>query len=170
MTVRFRLAGTDDAPALSKLGAETFTETFGHLYEPGDLAAFLVNHDEAVWRQELADPEFAVLLAEDEGGQAVGYAKVGPPHLPFEPRGVAVELRQFYLLEPFQGQGLADQMMQWVIDEAERRGGNDLYLSVFIDNHKARRFYERWGFVAEGRYAFMVGNHADEDIVMRRPL
>ncbi len=170
MSVEFRLAGTDDAPALSRLGAATFTATFGHLYQPGDLAAFLINHDETNWRQELADPGFAVLIGEDERGEAVGYAKIGPPHLPFEPRGVAVELRQFYLLEAWQGRGLADRMMQWVIDEAERRGGDDLYLSVFVDNHRARKFYERWGFVAEGRYAFMVGGHADEDIVMRRPL
>ncbi len=169
MSVTFRLAGTDDAPALSRLGAETFTETFGHLYQPADLAAFLTNHGEEEWQRELADEDFAVLLAENDG-EAVGYAKVGPPHLPFEPRGTAVELRQFYLLEPWKGQGLADQMMQWVIDEAERRGGGDLYLSVFVDNHRARKFYERWGFVAEGRYAFMVGSHADEDVVMRRPL
>lgn len=169
MTVNFRMADADDAPQLSKLGAVTFTETFGHLYQPGDLAAFLVGHGEDQWRKELGDPEFAVLIAEEDG-RAIGYAKVGPPHLPFEPRGTAVELRQFYLLEPWQGRGLADQMMQWVIDEAERRGGDDLYLSVFVDNDRARKFYERWGFVAEGRYAFMVGNHADEDIVMRRPL
>jgi len=169
MSVAFRLAGTDDAPSLSKLGAETFTATFGHLYQPADLATFLVSHGEEQWRQELADTEFAVLIAEEDG-QAVGYAKVGPPHLPFEPRGVPIELRQFYLLEAWQGRGLADRMMQWVIDEAERRGGDHLYLSVFTDNHRARKFYERWGFVAEGRYAFMVGGHADEDIVMRRPL
>ncbi len=169
MSVSFRIAGTDDAPSLSKLGTETFTATFGHLYDASDLALFLVTHGEEQWRQELADPEFAVLIVEDEG-QAIGYAKVGPPHLPFEPRGVAVELRQFYLLEAWQGKGLADTMMQWVIDEAGRRGGDDLYLSVFVDNHRARKFYERWGFVAEGRYAFLVGSHADEDIVMRRPL
>ena len=169
MSVTFRLAGTDDAPSLSKLGAETFTATFGHLYQPADLATFLVSHGEEQWRQELADPEFAVLITED-GDEAVGYAKVGPPHLPFEPRGIAVELRQFYLLEAWKGRGLADQMMKWVIDDSERRGGNDLYLSVFTDNHRARKFYERWGFIAEGRYAFMVGDQADEDIVMRRPL
>ena len=64
----------------------------------------------------------------------------------------------------------ADEMMKWVIDQAEQRKGDDLYLSVFVDNHRARKFYERWGFVAEGSYAFMVGTHADEDIVMRRPL
>ena len=64
MTVKFRMAGTDDAPTLSRLGAETFTETFGHLYDPGDLAAFLVNHDESTWRKELADEE-SIFIATD---------------------------------------------------------------------------------------------------------
>ena len=167
--IEYRNARVEDAEAIDALFRKGFVDTFGHLYDPSDLALFLTNHGEDLWRQELADPEFAVLIAED-GAQAIGYAKVGPPHLPFEPRGHAVELRQFYLLEPWQGRGLADRMMQWVIDEAERRGGDDLYLSVFVDNHRARKFYERWGFVAEGRYAFMVGSHADEDVVMRRPL
>jgi GNAT superfamily N-acetyltransferase len=169
VTVALRPALKSDAAALAALGARTFTDTFGHLYDPADLDIFLKTHAEERWAAELCDPEFAVLLAE-AAGEAVGYAKIGPPHLPFEPRGVAIELRQFYLLGDWQGKGLAGEMMRWVIDQAEQRGGDDLYLSVFVDNHRARRFYEKWGFVPEGRYAFMVGNHADEDIVMRRPL
>ena len=169
MTITLRPATKADAATLASLGARTFTDTFGHLYDPDDLDLFLQSHAEEHWAAELCDPEFAVLLVE-VSGEAVGYAKVGPPHLPFEPRGTAVELRQFYLVKAWQGHGLADEMMAWVIDQAEQQDGNDLYLSVFVDNHRARRFYERWGFVAEGRYAFMVGSHADEDIVMRRPL
>jgi ribosomal protein S18 acetylase RimI-like enzyme len=169
VSVEYRMAGRKDATILAEIGAKTFTETFGHLYDPADLALFLVNHNEEHWAAELADPEFAVRLAEADG-EVIAYAKIGPPHLPFEPRGEAIELRQFYVLSGWHGQGIADQMMRWAIDEAQRRGGDDLYLSVFVDNHRARRFYERWGFVAEGRYAFMVGSHADEDIVMRRPL
>lgn len=173
MTISLRLATKEDAATLASLGSRTFTDTFGHLYDPDDLDLFLKSHAEEHWAAELCDPEFAVLLVEvpgKSGAEAVGYAKVGPPHLPFEPRGTAVELRQFYLVKAWQGHGLADEMMAWVIDQAEQRGGDDLYLSVFVDNHRARRFYERWGFVAEGRYAFMVGSHADEDVVMRRPL
>ena len=169
MTITLRPATKADAATLASLGARTFTDTFGHLYEPDDLDLFLKNHAEEHWAAELCDPEFAVLLVE-VSGEAVGYAKVGPPHLPFEPRGAAVELRQFYLVKDWQGHGLADEMMRWVLAEAERREGDDLYLSVFVDNHRARKFYERWGFIAEGSYAFMVGNHADEDIVMRRSL
>ena len=169
MTVRLRDATKTDAATLASLGSRTFTDTFGHLYDPHDLDLFLKSHAEEHWAAELCDPEFAVLLV-DVKDEAVGYAKVGPPHLPFEPRGTAVELRQFYLVKAWQGHGLADEMMRWVIEQAERRGGDDLYLSVFVDNHRARKFYERWGFVAEGRYAFMVGTHADEDIVMRRAL
>ena len=169
MTITLRPATKDDAATLASLGARTFTDTFGHLYDPDDLDLFLKSHAEEHWAAELCDPEFAVLLVE-VSGEAVGYAKVGPPHLPFEPRGTAVELRQFYLVKAWQGHGLADEMMAWVIDQDEQQDGNDLYLSVFVDNHRARRFYERWGFIAEGRYAFMVGSHADEDIVMRRPL
>jgi RimJ/RimL family protein N-acetyltransferase len=41
---------------------------------------------------------------------------------------------------------------------------------VFIDNHRARRFYARYGFEQVGTYDFMVGTHADLDLVMRLDL
>ena len=169
MTVTFRNASPDDAATLADLGARTFTQTFGHLYTPENLAAFLASHSRERWRGELSDPAFAVRIAES-GRQAVAYAKLGPPTLPFEPRGRPIELRQFYVLKAWHGSGAANVLMDWAITEAKRRGGEDLYLSVFVDNHRARRFYERYGFEEVGRYDFMVGTHADEDIVMRRKL
>ena len=51
-----------------------------------------------------------------------------------------------------------------------RRGAEELYLTVYVDNHRARRFYDRYAFEAVGSYAFMVGSHADEDIIMRKSL
>jgi GNAT superfamily N-acetyltransferase len=169
MTVEYRDATVDDAQELAKLGAATFTDTFGHLYQPDDLAVFLQNHSEEAWEKELSDPAFAVRLAEKDG-RMVGYTKIGPPHLPFEPRGEAAELRQLYVVEEMKGQGVALTLINWVIDKARDRRADHLYLSVFTDNHRARRFYEKLGFEAEGTYHFMVGNHADDDIVMRLEL
>ena len=57
-----------------------------------------------------------------------------------------------------------------LIEEARRRGSEVLYLTVFVDNRRARRFYDRYGFEDVGRYDFMVGSQADEDVIMRKAL
>jgi len=95
---------------------------------------------------------------------------VGPVRLPVELGGAAAELRQFYILKPWHGRGIAAELMAWVLDEARRRGAEELYLSVYVDNHRARRFYDRYGFEFVAPYAFMVGEQADEDLIMRLKL
>lgn len=167
--IAYRDAGAGDAALLADLSARGFTETFGHLYRAEDLAAFLEKLTEARWAVELADPELRIRIAED-GGTPAGFAKLGPPSLPFEPRGLSAELRQLYVLAPWQGAGVAATLMGWAIDAARADGAADLYLSVFVDNERARRFYRRHGFERIGSYAFMVGAHADEDDLMRLAL
>ena len=169
MSVDYRIAKVEDAATLAEFGARTFIHTFGHLYQPSDLEIFLQNHSPENWEKDLTDPAFEVRVAEQDG-RMVGYVKLGPPHLPFEPRGEAAELRQLYVVEEMKGQGVADALIRWVIDRARDKRADYLYLSVFTENHRARRFYEKYGFEPEGTYAFMVGTHADEDIVMRLKL
>ncbi|MGS1016710.1 N-acetyltransferase family protein [Allosphingosinicella humi] len=167
--ITYRAAGAADAGALARLFRDSFVETFGHLYSRENLAAFLAGKSEADWAEELVDSAFAIRIAE-ELGEAVGYAKLGPPSLPFEPRGPTAELRQLYVLKPWHGAGIAHELMRWTIAEAKARGARDLVLSVYVDNHRARRFYDRYGFEFVGPYSFMVGDHADEDHVMRLKL
>ncbi len=164
--IAYRDATHGDAAALAKLGTDSFVETFGHLYAPADLALFLDNHTVAAWAAELGDPAFAVRVAEQDGAM-IGYAKLGPPHLPFTPASAAIELRQLYVLAPWHGAGIAGALMEWIVATARAQGAAELFLSVFTDNHRARRFYARFGFEPLGTYQFMVGTQADEDIVMR---
>lgn len=169
MTIACRDAGPDDATRLAQLFADVFTETFGHLYDPADLAAFLAEHRARHWAEQLSDPAFGVRLAQADGAPA-GYAKLGPLRLPVEPTKPALELRQLYVAEPWRGAGIAATLMDWTIAEARRRGAGDLYLSVFTQNLRAQRFYLRYGFDIVGPYHFMVGNQADEDVIMRLAL
>ncbi len=169
MTATLRPATRDDAPAIAALMRDSFTATFGHLYAPADLAAFLDGLTLARWQAEIADPAFAFLLAEAEG-RLLGFAKLGPHSLPVTPTGPMIELRQLYLADAAQGTGLAQRMMDWAIATARERGAAEVFLSVYVDNDRARRFYERYGFVRVGRYDFMVGNHRVEDDLMRLAL
>ena len=60
-------ANEGDAEALAALFSETFRETFGHLYKPADLAAFLSEHTAGHWQEQLRDGAFAVRMAEANG-------------------------------------------------------------------------------------------------------
>lgn len=169
MTVAFRAATVEDAELMAALGRRAFTETFGHLYTPENLALFLENHSPDKWRAELSDPACAVCVGEADG-QAMAYAKLLPPDVPIEITAPAIEVKQFYVLNGWHGTGVAQQLMDWAIAEARDRGAEEIYLSVFTENERARRFYTRFGFEEVGRWKFMVGTHADEDILMRKAL
>lgn len=166
MTVAYRNGRPGDGAALSKLFCASFATTFGHLYAQEDIAAFLCNKQPEHFEEQLADPAFAFRLAQ-QSGTLIAFAKCGPNELPLDEPDGAWELHQLYVAEEAKGLGISDALMNWALAEARRRQFRDLVLSVFIDNHRARRFYERWGFVEIGRWDFMVGNHPDDDRIMR---
>ena len=169
MTVTYRNATTEDAVTLDRLFDTSFCDTFAHLYQPEDLNAFLTSFGIADWETQLEDPAFACRIA-DVDGEPAGYLKLGPLKLPIEANGPALLLDQLYILKEHHGAGIAHGLMDWAFEEAARRGAAQMFLTVYVDNHRARRFYDRYGFEAMGRYDFMVGNHADEDIIMRKML
>lgn len=167
MTLRDATAA--DLPAIDRVFRQSFCDTFAHLYRPQDLDDFLSQFSPEAWREEFDDPRYRFRVAEVDG-EIVGFLKLGPSTLPVETDARALELRQIYVLKEHQGSGIAAALTDWGISETRRRGFEELYLTVYVDNHRARRFYDRYGFEPVGRYDFMVGSHADEDIIMRKRL
>jgi GNAT superfamily N-acetyltransferase len=169
MTISYRDATLDDVSAIDAIFRTSFCDTFAHLYSDDDLQAFLGKFTSDAWGEEMANSEYAFRIAEEDG-RAVGYVKLGPLTLPVEAGAAACELRQLYVLKQWHGSGVAAELRDWAIARAQSRGMRELYLTVYTDNDRARRFYERRGFTAVGRYVFMVGSHADEDIIMKLQL
>jgi predicted N-acetyltransferase YhbS len=167
--ITYRDAGPEDAATLDRIFDTVFCDTFGHLYRADDLDAFLSSFGLSDWQAQLGDPAYAVRIAEADG-EPVGYVKLGPMKLTVKTDRSAMLLAQLYLLTAHHGAGMAHALMDWALDQAVRRRAEELYLTVYVDNHRARRFYDRYGFDAVGRYDFMVGSHADEDIIMRKSL
>src|SRR5581483_12029962 len=106
-----RRARVEDAPTLAGLGAATFTETFGHLYPPEDLQAFLVGaHSVDAWTRALG--RRAVWLAVLADSTPVGFIAVGDCKLPIENREPAAgEIQQLYVLARHHNLRLGSQLM-----------------------------------------------------------
>ena len=166
-TIAYRDAVAADGPELAQMARRSFTDTFGALYRQEDLAQFLeAAFGSAGLPADLTDPAYQVRVVTDDDA-IVGYCKIGPVTFPGEWPDSAIELHQLYILGEHHGAGLAPVLMDWALDQARTQGASEMILSVFVDNHRARRFYERYGFEEIGQYKFMVGEHEDDDRLMR---
>jgi GNAT superfamily N-acetyltransferase len=166
-----RRATVDDAHTLSVLAARTFTETFGHLYPPAHLQAFL-EESYAVERQRiiLGHPDYAVWLLEHDG-VAIGHAAAGPCGLPHaDVRPGDGELKRLYLVSAEQRCGWGSRLLETALAWLERAGPRTLWLGVWSENHDAQRFYARHGFSKVGEYLFPVGGTNDLEFILRRPV
>ncbi len=168
----YRTPTEADANALSELSCSSFTETFGHLYSAENLNLFLAQtHSVAAVAQELVNPMRRYRVAE-ESGRMIGYCKLGFDHsLSLDLPGRAVmELKQLYLRSSHFGTGVADNLVEWAIDTARSLNMDDVVLSVYSDNPRAQRFYQRYGFTHAANCFFMVGLHRDDEFLYRLKL
>ena len=196
-----RRATPADAEALSTLSRTCFTQTFGHLYDPADLAAFLNEaYAPDVLRAELEDPNRATwLLFEDEADEGfsrpdssrtdhpsapeacdeapassgphtlIGYVTACPAHLPHpDVSPDDGEIQRLYILQGHQGGGRGTALLNTALEWLERDGPRTLWIGVWSENYGAQRFYARHGFEIVGEYSFMVGDHADHELITRR--
>jgi ribosomal protein S18 acetylase RimI-like enzyme len=46
-------------------------------------------------------------------------------------------------------------------------GAGHLWLGVWEHNHRAKAFYERWGFVPVGTETFLLGSDEQADVLMQ---
>ena len=144
--IQLRRARPDDAPAFARFMADE--TVFGGLLQ-------LPYPDEAAWRQRLApntDPLYPglhlVALLDDElvgsAGLHVAMPVLRRRHAMVLGIGVAV---------PAHGQGVGSALLAALLDYADRWAGVlRVELTVWADNARAIRLYERFGFAHEGRH------------------
>lgn len=165
----YRDATEADAQALADFARDTWVETFGHLYPPHDLRAYLkAKYGAEIQKREIADGVTRYRLAFDEAG-LVGYCMMGALDLPVDHAG-ALELHRLYLHRRAKGAGVADELLRETIAWAREKGAPALYLSVWENNERAQKFYRRFGFEDHSEWDFMVGSIADRDYIWKLSL
>lgn len=169
--ITVRKGAAADAAGLAELAAATFRDAFATANAPDDLALHLArSYGVAQQGAELADPGILTLIA-FEGEAMAGYAQLcrsEPP--PSVATTGAMELWRFYVSQSWHGRGVAQALMQAVVDAARAQGATSLWLGVWERNPRAQAFYRKAGFADVGSKVFVVGTDAQTDRVMLKAL
>ena len=160
-----------DATLLATTGRETFEEAFASDNTPENMAIYLEkNFNKAKIIAEIKDSntQFFIAYVDDK---PAGYAKV---RINDEVKKVlkekAIELERIYVSSSFQGKKVGASLLQSCLDHAGENGFQWIWLGVWENNHKAQNFYAKWGFEKFGEHVFQMGDDAQIDWVMKKPI
>jgi len=136
MTVRPAVVA--DAPAVASVHVQTWQAAYRGLVPDSVLDELSVEARTSMWERGI--PRGGVWVGLVDSAVA-GFAAVGPSREP----DAAFELFAIYVLPSAWGTGLGYELARAALGDQQ-----DVVLWVFDENPRARRFYERLGFRADG--------------------
>ena len=153
----FRPAAPGDALCLGVLSTQVFLDTYATQgIRPGLAREVLAQHSVASYEALLADPGTTLLVAEC-AGHLVGFSQVsdGVAHAML-PGVASAELKRLYVQAPFAGRGIGRDLLRHAEKAAAARGAETVWLTAWVGNLRALRFYPRHGYedIGETVYTF----------------
>ncbi|MEP0847908.1 MAG: GNAT family N-acetyltransferase [Phycisphaerae bacterium] len=169
--ITIRAASAQDAPVLAPFAERVFRRTFERdpAHSPANMALHVSrSFSVAQLSAELARAETWYFVAE-RAGELLGYVKLERGPTPACVTGPSpIELARLYVDHAWHGRGVASRLMDHAFEHARRQGAQTIWLGVWRDNHRARRFYEKRGFVRVGEHPFLFGLEQQTDEVYAR--
>lgn len=152
--MQIRLAGPrDDAFRLSRLYAQSWKWAYRSILPQAYLDAI----PEDRWAFVLhAGPGRSLLAV--EGDEYVGTVSFGRSRDLAEDSGLWGEVYSVYLLPSYARRGIGSRLLRKAVGQLHKEGYAGVYLWVLEENLRARRFYEKNGFVcSDGRKEAEIG-------------
>lgn len=170
--LEIRIATEADTAILALLGRITYAESHGHFIDDKNDLANYINEAFSVskTRQDIQNPKnlFYIIYADE---LPVGYAKLVLNALH---ESVVSEnncrLEKIYILNDFIPLKIGQQLLTFVEEKAKALQLDTMWLSVYIKNDRAIRFYERNEFKNVGELNFIVSGKEYENIVFSKKL
>jgi GNAT superfamily N-acetyltransferase len=143
-----RTAAPDDAEGIARVHTTTWQTAYRGVVPDEVLDGLDPVRRAAFWRRALAEPadRARVRVAVDDG-EVVGFASVGPARDEDVRASGFAELQAVYVHPSRWGDGTGPALLDAALAGVAAPG---VVLWVLADNPRARRFYERAGFTADG--------------------
>jgi GNAT superfamily N-acetyltransferase len=150
---RVRRAAVDDADAIARVQVRSWQAAYRGFMPDEVLDSLDVAAGARQQRERLGQlpPGAACFVATDAGGRTVGFAQVGD----YEGSDGSGQVYAIYVAPEHWSTGAGRALMAAALDFLTASGPRPVRLWALDGNARARRFYERCGFVADGA----VGSH-----------
>jgi diamine N-acetyltransferase len=166
MEITTRRVTLADVAALAVISKQTFYDTFTGTCTEVDMQIFLEDYfNERQVKKELSNPNDFYFFAEIDGKPA-GYIRFMEDYSNFAvmKKWKALELKRIYVVTEYQGKGVAQKLMDLVIDFAAKEKYEVIWLGVWEHNVRAQKFYEKYGFVNSSHtHDFPIGSTPQTD-------
>jgi len=166
-----RSVTVQDLNELQQLARTTFYDTFAEMNTPENMKQYLsTDLSEEKLRAELLNPDSKTFFIQTDG-ETIGYMKLNVGSAQTEqvdPGGL--EIQRIYVKREYHGTSVGLTLLNYAIDLAMQEKNKFIWLAVWEKNPRAIRFYEKNGFITFGSHVFQLGDDAQTDILMRRPL
>jgi len=170
--IKIKIATEADINVLALLGRITWAESHGHYIEDkSNLLKYLdENFSVSKTKQHINNPKnlFYIMYLDD---LPIGYAKliVNALH-----ENVASQnncrLERIFILDDFIPLKIGHQLLTFVEERAKELKLDTMWLSVYIKNKRAIRFYERNEFENVGELNFSVNGKEYENIIFSKKI
>lgn len=173
-------------------GYDTWVETWGNHYSEQDLNQYLTSSFTVPELESQLETEGPFWIC-FSGETPVGYVKVSSTvtllieqvrvkeqkQLPANCKHI--ELQRCYVYKAFHGTGAAQLLMNNALDYARAQGYEVVWLGVWGENHRAVKFYSKFGFEVFGSHGtffctclifveFIAGDKVDIDLLVKLEL
>jgi RimJ/RimL family protein N-acetyltransferase len=147
-----RAATVRDAPELAAIHARSWQAAYQGLLPQDFLDKLDLSHSTERWERALRSAEWpkAGVMVAVPGPEMVGFARFTPTRDTGEDTALVAEIRQIYIAPEVWGKGLGKQLMSLALARLAAAGYAQATLWVLDTNSRARRFYERCGWMQDG--------------------
>lgn len=166
-----RRVKADEVLALQAIARATFSETFRGDNSSASLQKYLAQHFNLEQVQKELDTEESTFYFAQQGETITGYLKLNQGTAQKEIYlENALEIERIYALASTHGKGVGLALCEQAVDMAQAGGFAWIWLGVWEKNPRAIRFYTKNGFTPFSTRTFVLGDDAQDDVVMRKPI
>lgn len=159
---------TGDVRQLQIIGRQTFYETFKEGNTEDDLNKYLKDSfstQKIVTELHNINSEFYFAYSNN---QIVGYLKINFGEAQTESiYANSIEIERIYVLKDFHGKNVGQLLYDKVLEIANQKSSDFVWLGVWEKNPRAINFYKKNGFVEFDKHIFKLGNDEQTDILMK---